>query len=147
MESSLTAYVSKMVERYALEPFAKDSGYRLPRAPTLEDRQRAQLVRQDPSGCFSYSLDQGDEMLRFAQATIPERKWKRMGILAKMFVRQADIGFTFTAHEIYMERRREAQIKFVMAEYGGHAGVVIGSGMHQMRRRLGDLRVGGHRPT
>ena len=65
--------------------------------------------------------------MRFSQATKNERKWKRIGMLVKMFVRQVDISFTFTAHAIYMERRREAQIKFVLPECGGDARVVIGS--------------------
>ena len=100
MKSSLTAYVSKMIEKYSAEPYS-DLGYRLPRAMTREDRQRAQQVRQDPSGrLWYYRLDQGDEIMRFTHATKAEKKWKRMGILVKMFVRQADICITFTAYDM-----------------------------------------------
>ena len=111
-----------MIVRYALDPFAKDSGYRLPRAPTMEDRQRAQQVRQDPSGCLWYSLEQGDELMLFTHATNAEKKWKRLGMLVKMFVRQADIRFVFTAHEMYMERRRKDQAEVV---YGREARPVM----------------------
>ena len=47
-----------------------------------------------------------------------ERKWKRMGLLIKLFLRHADTGFVVTVHQMYVDRRQQ---DMALAVYGNQA--------------------------
>ena len=110
-------FISRLVDQYSAEPYG-GLGYRQLWTMTREDRQRLRQVRENPSGCLCYSLDQGDDLMRMTYTTPGGKKWKRLGMLVKLFVRQADIGFLVTVHEMYIESRRQDMAEVV---YGNQA--------------------------
>ena len=90
-------FISRLVEQYQAEPFGAH-GFRHPMTMTREDRQRLRKVNGNPSACQWYNLARGDELECMTYTTLGERKWKRMGLLVKLFLRHADTGFVVMAH-------------------------------------------------
>ena len=115
---SLTKCTADKVAAYKEEmpSFKKKSGYRAPRNLTTEDQQKIRRERTNYQSCPWYSLEKGQEIMKFTPTTKGARLWKRIGTRIKMFIGQADIAFLFIAHDMYMERRKDEHVEAILKE-------------------------------